>query len=164
MKRMLFLVLSVILCAASAAAGQDRFAGTETCAQCHEEEYESFMKRSDKSHSLSSVVKMADHLDDDEIVGCLDCHSGKRDNPDFTLTADDVAKAANGDSIPEGAARFANVGCEACHGPGGEHAREGSATLGDRRLISIPDRDICESCHKGIHTLEYKGVIQAGGH
>ena len=51
---------------------------------------------------------------------------------------------------------LARVGCESCHGPGGEHAKQGAAKIGS--IVSLGDKcdscvilQICGTCHDEVN-------------
>jgi hypothetical protein len=47
-----------------------------------------------------------------------------------------------GDGVVESHTDLARVGCESCHGPGGEHVKQGAAKTGN--IVSLGDK--CDSC------------------
>lgn len=123
------------------------------------------MGKSNKAKSFTSVVKMADHLDDDEVRACLSCHSQAKGNPGFSITPEDVRKQIAGTPIEDGKLVFANLGCESCHGPAAGHAESGETRDEDGKpLVDLPGDDTCATCHEGIHSLHYKAMRMAGGH
>jgi len=67
---------------------------------------------------------------------CADCHEGM---------VNDFAGAAHADLIAEGFETPGSLGCEACHGPGGNHVDSG----GEVRDIVNPGRQptVCYQCH-----------------
>jgi hypothetical protein len=75
---------------------------------------------------------------------------------------------------------LARVGCESCHGPGGNHIEEGTAKVGS--IVSLADKcdscvilQICGSCHDGANDPGFEfevldkieaqkhGTIEPGG-
>lgn len=100
------------------------FAGSKTCSPCHEESYRIFEK-SRHATALQTLEKLGSASDPE----CLICHTvGYRYKSGFV-----TAK-----KTPE----LGDVGCECCHGPGKEHAREGNTDLIDRG-----GRESCLMCH-----------------
>jgi hypothetical protein len=79
------------------------------------------------------------HLPPDALAKCLDCH----------LTS---KRAAADRNVPEAADR--GIGCERCHGPGGNHLAAEAAGFDDPaiarpRLASAPQiTRLCASCHR----------------
>jgi len=100
---------------------------TESCGYCHAKEVEQW-KTTDHAHAFATLKK-AKH---DKDPSCLGCHSigflqfgGTRD---FVM--------ARG--------QFANVGCEACHGPSSVHVRSVDKKKGTMRAV---DASVCLGCH-----------------
>src|SRR5207248_90893 len=77
-------------------------------------------------------------LGDDELRRCVDCHA----------TAPRAARADSGAIAGDG-----GIGCERCHGPGGNHLRAVAAGLGDpaiarpKRAPGEPIVRLCGQCH-----------------
>ncbi|HKQ90423.1 MAG TPA: multiheme c-type cytochrome [Blastocatellia bacterium] len=100
------------------------FALSESCAQCHKVEYEVW-KNSRHSHAFAALEEKQRMFD----VNCIGCHSlGYRDQGFVSVKA-----------TPE----FANVHCESCHGPGGEHIK--APTAGNYK--TPPKSESCLVCH-----------------
>jgi len=136
-----------VMCAGAAAAGG--YIGSKACSECHDEQFENFSKYSKKAHSRHSVEIMASDLTQAEVNSCYGCHTtgyGKGGFKDF-------------ESTPE----LGDVGCETCHGPGGEHAESG----GDAALITrTPALATCESCHNAerVEDFNFKPLLFSGAH
>jgi predicted CXXCH cytochrome family protein len=108
------------------------FVGSESCQSCHAAEYE----RWSKSDHARSFVTLAAH-DADQNADCQSCHT--------------TGFASDG-GFPGGGARFEHVGCESCHGPGGNHVAESARK--DGTILALTDKcdscvvlQICGSCH-----------------
>jgi hypothetical protein len=86
------------------------------------------------------------HLEDwqdpsrDWRVACAGCHTTGLDG----ATAADQTNFAFVDNFETGSVEL-NIGCEACHGPGGDHR-------GDKgTIVKSPDAQICGQCHAQGH-------------
>lgn len=138
---------AAVLSGASGAAAQD-YIGSAACGDCHVEQYENFTKYSKKAGSRHSVEIMASDLTPEEQRGCYDCHTtgyGKGGFVDYETTP-----------------HLADVGCETCHGPGGEHA-----DMGDPELITLtPELETCTACHNAerVEDFNFKPLIFSGAH
>jgi predicted CXXCH cytochrome family protein len=98
--------------------GKSRYAGSSACQPCHTDAYNSW-----KSSKHANMFKPAP----DTPPLCSGCHTTGIDNPEQTYKEDDI-------------------GCEACHGPGGSHITNG----GDiDKIVSTNSADICGRCHSG---------------
>lgn len=109
-----------------------RFVGSERCQSCHVPQYEKWQK-SAHSHAFETLAKSGDRAND----RCLACHT-----TGFQKTG----------GFPEGGPALRQVGCESCHGPGGDHVAEGSRKKGT--MLYLSDKcdtcvilQICGSCH-----------------
>lgn len=103
------------------------YIGSTACAECHAREYDTWSKTRHASamHSLERV----------EVDGrpdCYVCHVSSR----ATLPG------TSGNGIPVRNARFDNVGCESCHGPGAQHKSV-------RAQLSVSPEATCGQCHVG---------------
>jgi peroxiredoxin len=126
------------------------YVGSQACQACHEAEYETWAA-SPHAHAVETLVKKGKSSD----VGCLRCHTTAFDRPGGFPPAGDLD--AHGD--------LARVGCESCHGPGGEHVREGAAKLGS--IVSLGDKcdscvilQICGSCHDEANDPGFEFEVQ----
>src|SRR5215471_17389801 len=100
------------------------FTLSESCAQCHKAEYEVW-KNSRHSHAFAALEEKQRMFDGN----CVGCHSlGFRDRGFVSVKA-----------TPQ----FANVQCEACHGPGAEHIK--APTAGNYK--TPPKNQSCLVCH-----------------
>ncbi|HEX5082978.1 MAG TPA: multiheme c-type cytochrome [Blastocatellia bacterium] len=100
------------------------FTLSESCAQCHKEEYEVW-KNSRHSHAFAALEEKQRMFDSN----CVGCHSlGFRDQGFVSVKA-----------TPQ----FANVHCESCHGPGSEHIK--APTAGNYK--TPPKNQSCLVCH-----------------
>ncbi len=100
------------------------FALSESCAQCHKAEYETW-KNSRHSHAFAVLEEKQRMFDSN----CVGCHSlGYRDQGFISVKA-----------TPQ----FANVHCESCHGPGAEHIK--ALTAGNYK--TPVKNQSCMVCH-----------------
>lgn len=100
------------------------FAGTESCAKCHQAEHQIWQK-SRHSRAFAALEEKQRVFD----AACVGCHSVGFQQKGFV----------NIKATPQ----FANVGCESCHGPGAEHAKLPKAG----GYPTPPAPASCVSCH-----------------
>ena len=124
--------------------------GSEACASCHASEHASWLAgpHARAMKTLASAGKEAERE-------CQVCHTTAFGKP-------------GGFSAETAAARpdLARVGCESCHGPGGNHVAEGAARLGT--IVSLGDKcdscvilQICGSCHDDANDPGFEFEVQA---
>lgn len=125
------------------------YVGSETCADCHDAEYESFRAHSKKAHSYASVVTMRKGLTEAEYQECLQCHATGYGQPGGFVSEKETPQ-------------LQNLGCESCHGPGSLHADSGDAydIIGD-----LAPED-CERCHnpERVANFKFKPLLFGGAH
>ncbi|NLD35834.1 MAG: hypothetical protein GX654_03110 [Desulfatiglans sp.] len=109
-------IFLVALHVISAENNPSGYAGSTACQPCHEEQYNSWKT---SKHAAEFKTEQKD------TQTCNACHA--------TRSNTDQEKM-------EG-----NVGCEACHGAGEEHAGKGDKT----KIVSDRSADICGRCHNG---------------
>jgi hypothetical protein len=110
--------------AAPNAAGSPVHVGWQACASCHSRETGNW-QRTDHAGAYRTLVAKQQQFN----LNCLPCHvTGIREESPEAL------------ALPEG--RQA-VGCEVCHGPGGEHVRTPERNPLRRR----PTVEVCLRCH-----------------
>lgn len=148
---LIFLVLAAALVAWTAAAAETGYyVGSEICADCHPDVYDSYKKYSKKATSSESVKIMAEDLTEEEIKECYNCHTTGYGKPGgFTGFQE----------TPE----MADLGCETCHGPGSEHVDMGGDPTLIKRDLDIKD---CESCHnkERVEAFNFKPLLFGGAH
>jgi peroxiredoxin len=111
--------------------------GSAACRSCHPAEFETW-NGGPHARAVTSLTKVGKEAN----VDCLVCHTtGFGRSGGFP---EDGAIAQHED--------LARVGCESCHGPGGEHVQEGTPKIGN--ILSLGDKcdscvilQICGSCH-----------------
>ncbi len=143
------LVAAMIVFATAWPVRAGDYAGSKACADCHDEQYESFARHSKKAKSWHSVEIMASDLTPEELRGCYDCHTTGHGRGGFR----------DYQSTPE----LADVGCESCHGPGAAHIDSG----GDPGLVvRRPALETCESCHNAerVADFKFKPLLFSGAH
>jgi len=104
--------------------GAALYTGAESCRQCHEVQYENWMKT---FHAMAYNTLGRDNCTYD--VECLACHTtGYGEEGGYAVS--------QGDQSP-----FLNVQCESCHGPGSNHEGEKGG------IIRNGGQDVCLGCH-----------------
>jgi len=113
------------------------YVGSAACKSCHEPEFATWAA-SPHAHAVETLASKGEAGNAD----CLPCHT----------TGFDRAGGFPGGASVEAHPDLARVGCESCHGPGGEHIKEDAARFGD--ILSLGDKcdscvilQICGSCH-----------------
>jgi peroxiredoxin len=103
------------------------YVGSEACRGCHPAEHEtwSHSPHANAVETLAAVRKQAN-------PDCLHCHT-----TGFGRPGGFPEKA-----LPAQHPDLAAVGCESCHGPGGDHVAEGATRIGT--IVSLGDK--CDSC------------------
>jgi peroxiredoxin len=124
--------------------------GSAVCASCHAPEHESWLAG---PHARASKTLAAAGKDGER--ECQACHTTAFGKP--------------GGFSPETAASrpdLAGVGCESCHGPGGDHVAEGAPKLGT--IVALGDKcdscvilQICGSCHDEANDPGFEFEVQA---
>lgn len=124
--------------------------GSESCGSCHAAEYETW-KASAHATSISSLGKSGD----EQNPSCQSCHT--------TGFGKDGGFPSSG--VPADHPDLARVGCESCHGAGGEHVANGTAKRGS--ILSLGDKcdscvilQICGSCHDDANDPGFEFEVQ----
>jgi predicted CXXCH cytochrome family protein len=117
-----YFALAVIAIAAVFATGQDKrpeseYVGSQACFSCHASKHSPW-KSSSHAKPSESIPGWSNT--------CAGCHTT---NPSADTTSWSEA----------------DIGCEACHGPGREHAATGDKS----KIVSSRSEDICGQCHIG---------------
>ncbi|HEB88830.1 MAG TPA: redoxin domain-containing protein [Deltaproteobacteria bacterium] len=111
--------------------------GSEACRSCHEKEYATWQTgpHGHAGKTLEAAGKAGE-------ADCLACHTTAYGKPGGFRPGVPIA------SQPD----LARVGCESCHGPGGDHVGDGARRRGT--ILSLGDKcdtcvilKICGSCH-----------------
>jgi peroxiredoxin len=103
------------------------YVGSEACQSCHTAEFETW-QADPHAHAVATLEKDGKAGD----VQCLECHTTA-----FGKTGGFPSSAVASDH-PD----LARVGCESCHGPGGNHIGENVKRVGT--ILSLGDK--CDSC------------------
>ncbi|MFK7898301.1 MAG: multiheme c-type cytochrome [Myxococcota bacterium] len=116
---------------------QADYVGSDACQSCHEAEFKVW-EESPHGHAVETLAKEGKAGE----AECLACHTTA-----YGKTGGFPKGAAFGDH-PD----LARVGCESCHGAGGDHIGENAKRVGT--IISLGDKcdscvilKICGSCH-----------------
>jgi hypothetical protein len=130
--------------APGAAPAGGTYAGTATCGGCHAPAL-AFWKTTKHARALSALERVGRDKD----PSCVGCHVTGYLQPGGPTNVADARQ------------RFANVGCEACHGPGSRHG----AALDKRGTLAraVPEAT-CRGCHTPDVTggdFDYRKFIQA---
>jgi hypothetical protein len=127
------------------------YVGSESCVGCHEAEAATWAAG---PHAKAMKTLAAEGKDGEK--DCQTCHTTAFGKPGGFDPALPVA----------GQASLAHVGCESCHGPGGNHVKEGATKLGS--ILSLGDKcdscvilQICGSCHDDANDPGFEFEVQA---
>jgi peroxiredoxin len=128
---------------------QAPYVGSEACKSCHAAEYETW---SQNPHAGAAATLVAEDKGAD--ADCLRCHT----------TGMGSAGGFPSDAAAKDHADLARVGCESCHGPGGDHivneVKLGSiVSLGDK-CDSCVILQICGSCHDDANDPGFEFEVQ----
>ena len=126
------------------------YVGSDACQGCHTAEFETW-NESPHGQSLASLAKK----NKSEDGTCLACHTTAYGRP-----------GGFPDSGPAAAhADLARVGCESCHGPGGDHIAQDAQRRGT--ILSLGDKcdscvilQICGSCHDDANDPDFNFAVQ----
>ncbi len=113
------------------------YVGSQACQSCHTKEYETWSQQP-HAHSVESLERKGAANNPD----CLACHTTAMGRPGGFPK----------DGKPAEHADLARVGCESCHGPGGDHVKPDAPRIGT--IVSLTDKcgscvilQICGNCH-----------------
>ncbi|MBW2291142.1 MAG: redoxin domain-containing protein [Deltaproteobacteria bacterium] len=142
------------------------YVGSNACQSCHPSEFQTW---ADSPHSRATDTLESKGKADD--AGCLKCHT--------TGMGRAGGFPKDGKGADPGLEDLASVGCESCHGPGGNHIAPSAKKLGT--IVSLADKcdscailQICGSCHDEANDagfefevdekveLQRHGTIEAG--
>ena len=121
------------------------YVGSAVCGTCHEAPYERWQQsaHSGAFYAMRSEMGYTMDMQQGVTVGgpakngmCLSCHATGSEAP--------AIYRASGFEMREG------VGCEKCHGPGGDHvsAVRHDDAVDDMGLVQAPSKVPCKTCHK----------------
>jgi len=128
-----------------------KLVGSEACASCHAAEFATW---SQGAHARAGSTLLASPKGGDP--ACLACHTtGKGRDGGFP---NDGKLAENPD--------LGRVGCESCHGPGGDHIAESDPKIGT--IVSLGDKcdscvilQICGGCHDEANDPGFEFAVEA---
>ena len=125
------------------------YVGSETCRDCHQEEYDRFMAYSKKAGSFASIKKMEKKLTPEEFQRCFECHT--------------TGYGKGGGFVSESLTpALKDTGCESCHGPGSLHVdtEDPEDIKGD---LTMED---CTVCHdeERVKAFDFKPLLFGGAH
>ena len=137
---------------------QSDYVGSNACQSCHTKEFETW-QASPHGHAVATLEVAGKSGDAD----CLRCHTTAYDEPGGFRTGVPAPQQPD----------LARVGCESCHGPGGDHIGENAKRVGT--ILSLGDKcdscvilRVCGSCHDSANDagFEFKveGRIEAQRH
>jgi peroxiredoxin len=121
------------------------FVGSAACEKCHLPQFE-IWKQGPHARAFASLETKGEH----DNAQCIACHTtGFEQQGGF----------------PVGGGGLVNVGCESCHGPGGNHAKEEPPQKGS--ILGLADKcdscvilQICGSCHDDENDPDFEFQLQ----
>ncbi len=126
------------------------YVGSDACQSCHAAEFATWAS-SPHGHAVESLARKG-KADD---ANCQRCHTTGYGREGGFPAGGDVADHTD----------LARVGCESCHGPGGNHVGEGVRRLGT--ITSLGDKcdscvilQICGSCHDAENDDDFEFSVQ----
>jgi peroxiredoxin len=133
------------------------YVGSDACKSCHTAEHAKWAV-----HPHASALTTLAHAGKADDTTCVGCHTTGYGKGGFPAGGKPAEHAA-----------FAGVGCESCHGPGGDHVKADAPKKGT--IVSLADKcdscvilQVCGSCHDPANDpgfeYEVKDKIQAQRH
>ncbi len=126
------------------------FVGSAACRSCHAAEFETW-SASPHARAVATLVAAGKQANPD----CLRCHTTGFGRPGGFPEK----------GLPAEHADRSGVGCESCHGPGGDHVAEGAARIGT--IVSLGDKcdscvilQICGTCHDDANDPGFEFEVQ----
>jgi peroxiredoxin len=126
------------------------YVGSDACESCHQAEFKTW-NESPHGHSVASLAEKNKAGDGT----CLACHTTAYGRPGGFPES----------GQPETHADLARVGCESCHGPGGDHVAGAGPRPGT--ILSLGDKcdscvilQICGSCHDEANDPDFNFAVQ----
>ncbi len=127
------------------------FVGSDRCQSCHTKEFETW--QASPHAGAFATLEASDKANDAE---CLACHTTAFGRPGGFAIEEPLTTQAD----------FARVGCESCHGPGGDHVGENARRVGT--ILSLGDKcdscvilKICGSCHDDANDPGFEFEVEA---
>ncbi len=126
------------------------YVGSQACQSCHAKEFETWSKQPHASAMASLEKKGATQK-----LDCLACHTTAMGRPGGFPK----------DGKPADHADLARVGCESCHGPGGDHVKPDAPRVGN--IVSLTDKcgscvilQICGTCHDDVNDPGFEFEVE----
>jgi peroxiredoxin len=130
---------------------QADYVGSDACASCHPKEFATW-QASPHGHAIDPLEKAGKSAD----AACLVCHTTAYGKPGG------FSPKANVAAQPD----LARVGCESCHGPGGDHVGKDARRVGT--ILSLGDKcdscailKICGTCHDDANDPGFQFRVEA---
>jgi hypothetical protein len=127
------------------------FVGSDACRSCHPAEYATWASG---AHAKAGATLA--HAGKGSDASCLRCH---------TTGFGRAGGFASGDALSS-EPDLGRVGCESCHGPGGDHVKDGSRKIGT--ILALGDKcdscvilQICGSCHDEANDPGFEFEVEA---
>ena len=131
--------------------GSAAHVGSDACKSCHEAEYATWAA-APHARAVASLAKDGNEGN----AKCLACHTTGYGRDGGFPAGGGVAEHRD----------LARVGCESCHGPGGDHVGENAARIGT--IVSMADKcdscvilQICGGCHDDKNDPGFEFEVQA---
>jgi peroxiredoxin len=131
--------------------GSAAHVGSDACQSCHEAEYATWAA-APHARAVASLAKDGHEGD----VTCLACHTTGYGRDGGFPSGGGIAEHRD----------LARVGCESCHGPGGDHVGENATRIGT--IVSLSDKcdscvilQICGRCHDDENDPGFEFEVQA---
>ncbi len=146
------IALTALCCMSMAGADEmkSRYVGSETCRDCHVQQYDNFSEYASKYRSDRNVQLMMNKLTPQEQQECYECHTTGYGKPGGFVSFEETPQ-------------LGHAGCEVCHGPGSKHA-----LTGDPGMITsdLTVEEHCAPCHddQRVRRINYKPLLHSGAH
>jgi peroxiredoxin len=126
------------------------YVGSDACRTCHAKEFQTWSQQP-HANSLASLEKKGAT----QKLDCLGCHTTAMGRPGGFPK----------DGKPADHADLARVGCESCHGPGGDHVKPDAPRIGT--IVSLTDKcgscvilQICGTCHDDVNDPGFEFEVE----
>lgn len=126
------------------------YVGSQACQSCHTQEFDTW-SNSPHGHAVASLEKQGKASDTE----CLTCHTTAYGKPGGFPAGGSVA------AHPD----LARVGCESCHGPGGDHVGPEARRVGT--ILSLGDKcdscvilKVCGTCHDDANDPDFEFEVE----
>jgi peroxiredoxin len=127
------------------------YVGSDACTSCHQAEHATW-----EAGPHARAMRTLEGEGKQSEADCQTCHTTALGKPGGFSAGDG----------PDTQNDLARVGCESCHGPGGNHVAEGAKKLGT--ILSLGDKcdscvilQICGSCHDDANDPGFEFEVQA---